>query len=154
MVVLRVDHFAPWTEKDSRKTEEIEVPTSHAVINPNQLLPPKQRQRPRRQRHTCQRRAHTRSLRVAYTVDIVDTYPRFRHRLPDKPYHPCPVVLGCVLWQETFAGRGVEGVADVGEDEGWLSGRRFGGGGVRGAGFRVLDYADAELVGGAFEAEG
>lgn len=52
------------------------------------------------------------------------------------------VVQGRVFGEEAFAGGGDKGVTEVGEDAG----------GAAGGG--VLDYADAELVGGAFEAEG
>ena len=58
------------------------------------------------------------------------------------------VVECCVFGEEAFAWRGVVGVSYVGEDLGvvcWVEG---------GCGFGVKDYADAELVGGAFEAEG
>ena len=52
------------------------------------------------------------------------------------------MVFGGVFGEETFAGRGVEGVAHVAEGVG---GTAFGG---------VEDYTDAEFVGGAFEADG
>ena len=55
------------------------------------------------------------------------------------------VVPGCVFGEEAFAGGGVEGVAEVAEDGRWS--------GAFGRGW-MLDEAHAELVGGAFEAEG
>lgn len=55
---------------------------------------------------------------------------------------PGSVVFGCVFGEESFAGGGDEGVADVGEDCCWAGG------------FGVVDEANAEFVGGAFEAEG
>ena len=53
------------------------------------------------------------------------------------------VVEGGVLWEEAGAGWGDVGVADVREDAG----------GGFGGGFGVLDYAYAEFVGAAFEAD-
>ena len=53
------------------------------------------------------------------------------------------MVFGGVFGEETFAGGGDEGVADVGEGNGGTA--AFGG---------VEDEADAEFVRGAFEAEG
>ena len=46
-----------------------------------------------------------------------------------------------VFWEKALAGRGNEGVSDIGED---LDGATF---------WRVKDEPDAEFVGGAFEAE-
>lgn len=50
---------------------------------------------------------------------------------------------GGVFWEETEAGGGDVGVAQVGEDVD---------GGLRGRGWGVEDQADAEFVGRAFEA--
>ena len=75
------------------------------------------------------------------------------------------VVEGGFFGEEARAGRGVVGVAEVGEDLGGLvgGGRGVGcGGGVAigdgdgavGGNVRVVDDADAEFIGRAFEAQG
>ena len=53
------------------------------------------------------------------------------------------MVSGSVFGEEAFAGRGGEGVPNVGEDDGWSG--SFGQGWVQ-------DEAYAEFVGGTFEA--
>lgn len=89
---------------------------------------------------------HAGALCVAYYIDGGRGEAGLVESLLDEAGHPAAVVQGGVFGEEAGAGRGDEGVAEVGED--------VDAGGVRGAGGRgvVLDDAYAELVGGALEA--
>ena len=116
------------------------------VVDADQGLGPQQAQRARRHRHALQRRAHAWAAGVADAVDVADAEVGFgeggAHELDD----PLAVVARGVFGEEAGAGWGDVGVAEVGEDLG-------AGVGAVAAGW-VEDEAYAELVGGAFEAEG
>ena len=117
------------------------------MINPHQLLVPKQRERPGRNRNTRQRRAHARTLGIADAIDVIDSHASFLHRFRHQSNHMGAVMLGGVLGEKTLARRRMECVAQVAQYlyAFWSGAQRVF--------VCVADYADAELVGGAFEAD-
>lgn len=105
------------------------------MVHSHQLFSPQQATHPRGNGDTLERSAHAGTFGVADARDIRHRDPGFFQRLRHEPRDPYPMVFGRVSGEKAFAGGRHEGVADVGEDSG------------RSAVGRVLDDADAELVG-------
>lgn len=91
--------------------------------------------------------AHAGAFGVADTIDIIYSDVGGGEGLADESSDVAAVVEGGVFGEEAFAWWGDVGLSDVGED---YCGRRR----VGGCWFWVQDEADAEFVGGTFEAEG
>lgn len=120
------------------------------MIHAHKRFPPQKAQHPRRNRDALQRRAHPGPLGEADAVNVSDARAGLAQRPPDETDDEGAVVAGGLLRHEAFAGRGIVGVADVGADDGGAAGAAAVAAAVR----WVLDEADAELVRGAFEADG
>ena len=98
---------------------------SDAVVHPNDGLVPQRGQHARCEGDALERGAHARALGIAYYVDVGDAEVGFAESVFDEGDDVGAVVAGGVFGEEAFARGGVEGVSDVGKDDG-------GGGGFRG----------------------
>lgn len=88
------------------------------MVDANKLLAPQQTEHARGNGDALQRGAHAGAFGIANAVDIINGNAGFSQGLFHKSDNPGPVMSSRILGKKTFAWRGDECMADIGQDLG------------------------------------